>query len=176
MEAQAWIGPAIIAAVISGLISLVVVQLNFRQERKGDRLRRDEKVRDFQIALRAEVRSELMNLSRFDFEAILRDVQRRYETEEGYSASVPRLAKHIVFDAIVGELHILPETVIDPVVLYVRQRQVVESLVEDMRDASFKALSKERQLAIYRDYIDMWKVWRDLAADAEKALGGSHAQ
>lgn len=175
-ELNLLLGPAIVAAVISGFVSLVVVQLNFRQERKAERLRRNEKVRDFQIALRAEVRSELTNLSRFDFEALLRDVERRYEAEEGYSVSVPRLARHMVFDAIVGELHILPETVIDPVVLYVRQRQVVESLVEDMRDPAFKSLSKERQLAIYRDYIEMWKVWRNLAADAEKALGGSHAQ
>jgi hypothetical protein len=49
---EAWIGPAIVAAVISGLVSLTVVQLNFRQERKREGLRRAEKIRDFQIALR----------------------------------------------------------------------------------------------------------------------------
>jgi hypothetical protein len=55
---DAWVGPAIVAAVISGLVSLIVVQLNFRQGRRLEQARRDEKVRDFQIAIRAEIRSE----------------------------------------------------------------------------------------------------------------------
>jgi hypothetical protein len=167
---EAWVGPAIVAAVISGLISLVVVQLNFRQERKADRLRREEKIRDFQIALRAEIRSELANLERFDLSSLLADVKDRYAADTGYSVSVPRIAKHVIFDAIAKEIHILPESVIGPVVFYARQRQAVESLADDMRDPAFKALSRERQLEMYGDYLGMWDVWRDLAAKAEKAL------
>jgi hypothetical protein len=164
------VGPAIIAAVISGLVSLVLVQLNFRQERKADRDRRNEKIRDFQIALRAEIRSELLNLSRFDYEDLLSEVEQKYQSEEGYSVTVPRVAPSIVFEALVGEIHILPEAVIDPVVLYARQRQAVESLAEDIRSASFRTLSKDRQLAIYRDYLRMWQAWRDFAREAEGAL------
>jgi hypothetical protein len=168
---EAWVGPAIVAAFISGLVSLIVVQLNFRQERRADRLRREEKIRDFQIALRAEVRSELRNLERFDFESLLADVEARYAKDENFSVTIPRLAKHVVFDAIVGEIHILPEAVIDPIVLYIRQRQVVESMAEDMRDPLFRTLTTDRQLAMYRDYLGMWKVWAELAGYAEQALG-----
>jgi hypothetical protein len=170
---DAWVGPAIVAAVISGLVSLIVVQLNFRGARKADRLRRAEKVRDIQIALRAEIRSELMNLRHHAIDAAVIEVTRRYAEESGYSVSVPRPAKHIVFEAIVGEIHILPERVIDPIVLYVRQRQAVERLVEDMRDSSFKTLSRDRQLAMYEDYARMWTTWRDLAEDAEAALNNA---
>jgi hypothetical protein len=166
----ALIGPAIIAAFISGLVSLVVVQLNFRQERRADRDRRNEKIRDFQIAIRAEIRSELLNLSRFDYEDLLSEVEQKYLSEKGYSVTVPRVAPNIVFDALVGEIHILPETVIDPVVLYARQRQAVESLAEDIRSPSFQTLSADRQLAIYRDYLRMWQAWRDFAREAEEAL------
>ena len=167
---EAWVGPAIVAAIISGLVSLIVVQLNFRQGRVTERLRRDEKIRDFQIALRAEIQSELTNLRRFDLESVRVEMERRYAENPEFSVSVPRVAKHIVFEAIVRELHILPEAVIGPVVLYVRQRQVIESLTEDMRDNSFKTLSKDRQLAMYRDYLEMWKEWRALAEQAESAL------
>lgn len=170
MTAGIWIGPAILAAFISGLVSLLVVQLDFRQSRKLERLRRAEKIRDFQIALRAEIRGELSNLSSYDFRALLENVRSRYENETGYSVSVPRLAKHLIFGAIVSEIHILPEAVIDPVVLYARQRQAVESLIDDMRDRSFRSLSTDRQLAIYEDYLRMWETWRDLAAQAEAAL------
>ena len=172
---QAWVGPAIIAAVISGLISVLVVQLNFRQEHARERRRREEKIRDFQIALRAEIRGELLNLSRIDLAALLQEVEHRYNSEEGFSVAVPRMAKHIVFVAIASEIHILPEAVIDPVVLYARQRQVVESLAEDIREPSFKTLSKDRQLAMYRDYLRMWETWRDFAARAELALSNESA-
>lgn len=167
---ESLIGPAIVAAFISGLVSLVVVQLNFRQERKADRLRREEKIRDFQIALRAEIRSELQHLNSFNLDQVYADIAERYAKDETYSVTLPRLAQHIVFNAIVTEIHILPESVIDPVVLYVRQRQVVESMTEDIRDAQFKLLSRDRQLAMYRDYLGLWKVWRDLADKAERAL------
>jgi hypothetical protein len=167
---DAWVGPAIVAAIISGLVSLLVVQLNFRTERKSERLRRQEKIRDFQIALRAEIRGELRNLATYDIAALLADVRARYEAEPGYSVSVPRLAKHLVFEALVAEIHVLPEQIIDPVVLYARQRQVIESLVEDMRSPQFGTLSRERQLAMYEDYLRMWETWRDFAVAAETAL------
>lgn len=173
---EAWVGPAIVAAVISGLVSLIVVQLNFAQGRKVERRRREEKIRDFQIALRAEIRSELANLSRFDLDGVLLQMERRYAEEPDFSVSVPRVTKHIVFEAIVGELHILPEAVIGPVVLYVRQRHAVESFTEDMRDATFKLLSKDRQLSMYRDYLEMWEQWRALADQAEKALSAGAVQ
>jgi hypothetical protein len=173
---EVWVGPAIVAAFISGLVSLIVVQLNFRQERTADRLRREEKIRDFQIALQAEIRSELANLERFELSALLAEVESRYASDKDYSVVVPRIAKNVVFDTIAREIHILPEAVIGPVIFYARQRQVVEQLADDMREASFKALAPDRQLAMYRDYLEMWEVWRDLASKAEKALEAGKVQ
>lgn len=170
---ELWLGPAIVAALISGLISLIVVQLNFRAAVRAEKLRRVEKITDFQIALRAEIRSELRNLERFDFALLLQEVEENYERQQNYSVVVPRVTKHPVFEAIVGEIHVLPEAVIDPVVLYARQRQAVESLAEDIRDPSFRSLAKDRQLAIYRDYLNMWETWRDFAREAEAALSGT---
>ncbi|HEY5818652.1 MAG TPA: hypothetical protein VIU14_09685 [Mesorhizobium sp.] len=169
---EGWVGPAIVAAVISGLVSLVLVQLNFRQSRRIEQIRRDEKIRDFQIALRAEIRAELLNLSHYDIEAQRSEVRRRYESDPSYSVSVPRPVRQAVFDALISEIHILPEAVIDPVVLFERQRNVVESLAEDMRDASFKMLSREQQLAMYDDYLMMWDTWRSFALNAEAVLNG----
>lgn len=171
----AWVGPAIVAAIISGLISLFVVQLNFRQERQAEQRRKAERIRDYQIALRAEIRSELRNLSRFDLDEVLVEVERRYQVEKDYSVTVPRIAPNIVFTALVQEIYVLPEAVIDPVVLYARQRLVVESLAEDIRAPSFRALSTDRQLAIYRDYLRTWQAWRDFAQEAEAALNSQGA-
>lgn len=54
-----WIGPAIVAALISGLVSLIGLYLGGWIAIRHEKRRRREKVRDFQIALRAEIRSEL---------------------------------------------------------------------------------------------------------------------
>ena len=164
------VSPAIVAAFIAGLVSLVLVQLNFRQSRRADQLRRDERIRDFRIALRAEVRSELRNLSQYDTVSMLEEIRARYDSDPKYSVLIPRVSRHSVFEALVGEIHILPERIIDPIVLYARQRQAVESLSEDMRSSSFRQLSKEQQLAMYEDYLRMWDAWRSFATDAEKVL------
>lgn len=168
---EVWVGPVIVAAFISSIIGAAGWFVTYRLTISLDDRRRKEKIRDFQIALRAEIRSELKNLERFDLDRVLADVETRYREEEGFSVAVPRLAKHVVFDAIAKEIHILPEGVIDPVVLYVRQRQVVESMAQDMRDDTFRTLSKDRQLAMYSDYLGLWKSWKQLAYDAERALG-----
>ncbi len=170
---EAWVGPAIVAAIISGLISLAVVQLNFRQGRKLEQARRDEKVRDFQIAIRAEIRSELRNLVQHDVAEQLGRVKSRYERDPDYSVSVPRPVRQSVFEALVNEIHILPEAVIDPVVLYARQRNAIDTIVEDMRAPGFSSLSREQQLAMYEDYLRMWEAWREFAIAAEAALNGN---
>ena len=170
---EAWVGPAIVAAVISGLVSLVLVQLNFRQSRRIEQIRRDEKIRDFQIALRAEIRAELLNLEQYEIETHRNEVKSRYERDNDYSVSVARPVRQAVFEALIGDIHILPEDVIDPVVLFARQRNVIESLVEDMRAPTFRTLSKEQQLSMYEDYLKMWETWRDFALNAEAALTGA---
>ena len=170
---EAWVGPAIVAAVISGLVSLILVQLNFRQGRRLEQARRDEKVRDFQIAIRAEIRSELRNLVQYDVGRQLEQVKARYESDPAYAISVPRPVRQSVFEALVGEIHVLPEAVIDPIVLYARQRNAIDSIVEDMRAPEFLALSRDQQFAMYEDYLNMWDAWRAFALAAEAALNGS---
>lgn len=176
MDAQAWIGPAIVAAVISSIITVAGWLVNYRTSIGLEQRKRDEKIRDFQIALRAEIRSELRNLSGYDLASQMEAVRGRYAQGQGYSVVVPRPAKPIVFEAIVNEIHILPEAVIDPVVLFARQRQAIVSLVDDMKDANFRSLSVEQQLAMYRDYLSMWEAWREFALQAEAALAAQSAQ
>lgn len=170
---ETWVGPAIVAAVISGLVSLVVVQLNFRVARRTEQIKREEKVFDFQIALRAEIASDLLNIQVIDRSAYLADISRRYANGPDYSVFVPQMAENVIFAALLSELHILPGEVIDPVVHYERLRQTVEAFVLDLRAPTFASLSAERQLAMYSDYLDMLERLEGLAWEAYKALNDS---
>jgi hypothetical protein len=168
-----WLGPAIIAALISGAISLTGLYLGGWIAIRHERRRRKEKVRDFQIALRAEIRSELHNLLSIDFDRHFEEIRSRYADRPGYSVFPSFPATHIVFEALRNEIQILPEEVIDVVILYWRQRYAVEKFVEDMRDERFSKLDADRQLEMYEDYIGMQKYLAETARLSARALDRS---
>ncbi|WP_102958798.1 hypothetical protein [Mangrovicella endophytica] len=136
-----WIGPAVIAALISSLVSVGGWYAGYRVSLGLERHRRLEKIRDFQIALRAEIRSELHDLQAHDTPEILASIEAKYRQVDSFSVRVPSPARHAVFEAIVNELHLLPEEVIDPVVIYYRQRDTIERFVADLRAPDFPALA-----------------------------------
>ena len=170
---NAWLGPAIIAALISGSISLIGLYLGGWIAIRHDRRRRREKIRDFQIALRAEIRSELHNLLSIDFEAHFGDISARYASVPSYSVFPSYPARHVIFEALKNEIHVLPEVVIDEIVVYSRQRHAIEKFVDDMRDPRFAQLGTERQLEMYRDFIEMQKFLADTAQRSVNALDQS---
>lgn len=135
-------------------------------------LERREKVHDFQVALHAEISSELLNLEAFNLDEHFAEIKRRYAADIKYSVAVPHLANNVIFDAIVGQIHVLPAKVIAPVVKYERLRESLDSFASDMRASSFGNLSQDRQLEMYEGYIFMRKRLRELAQNAVVALKG----
>jgi hypothetical protein len=167
-----WIGPALIAAVISSLVTAIGWLVNYRTSLGLEKERRVEKVRDFQIALRAEIRSEMHHLDVTRLEEGLAAVESRYRKSKTYSVFVLGIARHVVFENLVKELHVLPEQVIDPVVLYYRQRQLIEQAGLDLRSERFGKCPQAQQLEMYRDYIGLMIYLHTLAQEANRALNG----
>ncbi|SEQ86944.1 hypothetical protein SAMN05216548_108149 [Faunimonas pinastri] len=172
-----WAGPAVTAAIISSLIAIIGWLVSYRMTRRLETVRRDEKVRDFQIALLAEIRSERHHLATLDLAGDLEHVRAQYAAAEqhgrAYAPMVPRIAGPLVFPNVVKEIHILPERTIDPVVLYFRQVQLVERFIEDLRGERFRSLESARQIAMYADYIELMRYWRVMAEQACEALEAS---
>jgi hypothetical protein len=148
-----WIGPAIIAAIVSGLVSAVGWFVNSWQARALEKRRREEKVHDYQVALRAEIAGDLLNLRVADRQEFLAAVTADYKRDPDYAPFVPRLPSNVVFGAIVDEIHVLDGSVIAPIIHYAQLRQAVEQLIDDLRGSGFRRLSRERQLTMYGDYI-----------------------
>ena len=167
---NSWLGPVIIATIISSIVTAFGWLVNYRTSLGIEKERRKEKVRDFQIALRAEIRSELHHLNEVDFAANLARIEARYGESKDYSVLVTSLVRHVVFDTLVTEIYLLPEAVIDPVILYSRQRQIVDQLASDMRLESFRHTSQAHQLEMYRNYLDLMLHMRRLAQEALTAL------
>ncbi|MBB1248516.1 hypothetical protein [Rhizobium sp. G21] len=170
---NAWVGPAIVAAAISSVIGVLSLYLNAWLTLRLDRTRRLEKVRDVQIALLAEIRADIHNLKFFDLDENLAMVRESYETIPGYSARPSQPPPILMEEMIKAEVQILPSWVIDGVFLYLRQKKTIEVFVQDMRGDGFVARSKETQLLMYADYIDMKKTELKFARNARDTLEAS---
>jgi hypothetical protein len=169
----AWLGPAIIAALISGTISLIGLYLGGWIAIRHDRRRRKEKVRDFQIALRAEILADIHGIRMYDLDQHLEGVKRRYEVDEKYVVKPSLAAKQFFADTLAKEIHILPASVIQPAILYFRQKEVIERFVEDMRSSDFRERDRSTQLEMYEDYVKMKKVELELARVARDSIEAS---
>lgn len=167
---KSWLSTAIIAVIISSIVTAAGWFVNFRNSLRIEKEKRREKVRDFQIALRAEIRSELHHLNTERLKEDLAAVEARYAASKTYSVFVLGIARHVVFENLIKELHLLPEEVIDPVIIYYRQRQLIEQAGLDLRSERFGKCSQAQQLEMYRDYIALLLYLKTLAEDAVKAI------
>ncbi|MEO8881928.1 MAG: hypothetical protein ABI377_00680 [Devosia sp.] len=168
-----WVGPALIAAVVSGVVSVFGWFATFYIGLRRDQMLRDERVHDFQVALRAEIVSDLLSMSVMDRKQFRIEATERYASQPGYTIIVPHMARNPVFESLVGEVHILPAEIIEPVIHYERLRETVERFVADLRDVSFRQSPAERQLLMYSDYLDMLGRLELLARDAVAAINES---
>jgi hypothetical protein len=174
---ELWVGPAIVAALVSALVSAAGWFVTSWQAQRLDQRRRGEKLRDFQIALRAEIASDLLNMAVADRREFLEEVAERYRADATYYPIVPMQSRNVVFEAIIDQIHILPAAVITPLIHYARMRQRVERFVDDLRSPDFRGLSAERQLTMYTDYLEMLdrveQIGRDTVSRLDDSLNSS---
>jgi hypothetical protein len=167
---SAWVGPAIVAAVISAIVTAFGWYASHASARRLEAARRSERIQDVQTALRAEIRSQRQRLRLF---AEQQEKSGDAASEEpGFTPFVPREAASFVFDAIVSEIHILPTEVIDPVVYYYRQIASLALFAEDLRSDRYASLPADRKAAMAADYIRMGVFAIELADKAIAAIEG----
>lgn len=157
--------PRIWQAVVAGLFLAIGWLVNGRQNRKATAIEaqhgrdeaaalRAERLRDVHRALYAEIGAHLASLESTD--AILNqcdDVVQMMEQDPDYIPFLGRERRDQVFQAIVGDIHVLPRTSIDAVVAYYAQLSAIEAMTDDIRSDAFARLSVERRIDLYRDYM-----------------------
>jgi hypothetical protein len=156
----------VIGAVIGILLSNVLrLYLDWRN--------RLERIRDIQTAVQAEIRSHRETLEEYLDTALVAAVLARLRDEIGYVPLIPRKGDAQIFGAIVGEIHILPDSVIDPVVVYYRQWRSIGAFVEDLRGEVFGSLPAARKAEAFQDYVEMGIYAAELADAALTAIAAS---
>ena len=92
------------------------------------------------------------------------------EASDGYTPFIPREDTTTIYDALTSEMHILPNDVIDPVVLYYAHARSIAHFVDDLRSDAFAKLEPSRKVQMYRDYIAMKVQAYELAGAAITAI------
>jgi hypothetical protein len=160
---SAWIGPAIVAAFIGCLTTMLGWSVSFRQLKNLETVRRREKIIDYQAALRAEIRSYRARFEHMNPVAYRDAILELIVTDPSFTPFIPIETPLLIFSEIVKEIHILPTEVIDTVVLFYAHTAMIAQLTLDLKSEQFNALPRERKAGRYMDYYSLLLLARDLA-------------
>lgn len=149
------IDPRVQQAVVAGLFVAVGWIYNGHRNRLRERRRRREKMQDVQTALIAEIDHYVMSLKLFDLSASWGRIVGAMEDDAKYIPVVPSERNDTVFTALISEIHILPEPVIQPVVGYYNQVFAVDAIIDDLRSGLFREMDQVQRIGMYTDYIAM---------------------
>ena len=143
------------ALIAGGVVALGWLVNGWRVRQDAGRLRA-ERTRDAHKALFAEIR-EVCAAYWLDGAAEARAdaLMERMAREPGFVPFVARERRGRIYEAMLGEVDLLPRQTIDTVVAFYATVGAVEALAEDMRGDRYPTLAPERRLAIYRDWIAM---------------------
>jgi len=152
----AFLDTALVAAFVSGVITVLGWLASHWSERRLEAKRRAEKVTDVQTALLAEIESNLKRYQELDLDGHAGEMNRLIRRSRAFTPFVPRYVSEIVFEAMIGEVHILPTKTIDDVVAYYKQEYKLRELVEDLRSDRYAGLEPDRKALMYEDYV--WQI------------------
>jgi hypothetical protein len=140
------------------------------RERRAETRRRLDKIIDLQKALRAEVRSHLMQIEELDLPAELSAMAARMDADPAFVPFVPRESHDAVYRAVIAEIHLLPTEAVEPVVLYYSHVSAMAAFADDLRSPAFAALHPHRRRLMYEDWIALKQRAIDRARSAVTAL------
>ena len=143
------------ALIAGGVVALGWIVNGWRVRQDARRLRA-ERTRDAHKALFAEIR-EVCAAYWLEGEADARAAAliERMAREPDFVPFVARERRGRIYEAMLGEIDLLPRQTIDTVVAFYATVGAVEAMAEDMRADRYAALDPDRRLAIYRDWIGM---------------------
>lgn len=157
MEIDGWIGPVIIAAAIAGMVNVLGWFITDNRNRQAEGRRRREKQDDLATALLAEITHYRDALTFFDLDEVWDRVSAEMSQNTEYTPFVPSERNDTIFSAILADIHILPEDVIQPVTRYYNQVFAIEAIIADLRSERIREQPHQTRIAVYTDYISLKK-------------------
>lgn len=170
--------PRLTSALIGAGVVAAGWLVNAQRGRVEERRRRIERRRDVQTALAAEILPYVEALELFDLREHQQRIVDKMRSDPDYLPVVPSERNDTVFNAILKDIHVLPETVIRPIVRYYSQLYAIEAIIADLRSDSFSTMRESQREAMYTDYIGLkmqaLTLGRNAVSAIEAELAGQH--
>lgn len=170
---ETWLGPAVVAAVVTAALTLwrdARQSVRERAESRRVENARANRQRDVAAALLAEVEALLENTGQATLEENLDEMTRRFESDRSFRPVVLTQSFNFVYRALIPDVGTLGRDVLVPVVGFYAQLDRIAHIVEDLRDLRDASIDGERYARIYRDYIGMLMMAATLGERARLSL------
>jgi hypothetical protein len=160
----------ILAAVILGLILL-----SRGDGRRAETDLREQQAEHLQHAILAETRAHWHELDRQGPLAsvasnLIDKMEQGRWAQPGFTPFIPKEAPSLIFSAIERDFALLERSLIDLVVRYYRQLEVVAQFALDLRSDRFHQLSTDRKIEVVRDYFALLQSLKNGAAELNGKL------
>jgi hypothetical protein len=164
--------PLMQALLAGGVIAAGWIVTFAVQELRAEQTRRATEI-EILVALRAELFDYLADARRDDLREEGQAVVERIlggPTSEPYHPFIPTPKVPRVFDALAGQMHLLPDPPLAAVIAAHSQMGDVLSFGRDLQQDDFRALPSARRAAVYRDFVSMRIEAEALAREATDAI------
>lgn len=167
------VAAALVTALVGGGVVAAGWFWTHALSRRRDRILRLEQVSDIQRALLAEIRAHVAALEQQEAEeqSVAAQALRARLLADRHVPILPHDANDQIFRAVVEQVHILPQYVIDPVVRYYRLVAVRVALAQDIRRSARS--QPERAGEMLGDYLSLTTETRQAGNFAMLVLGAS---
>ncbi|SLN27972.1 hypothetical protein ROJ8625_01167 [Roseivivax jejudonensis] len=170
--------PRFAAALVGAAVASVGWFVAGLRERGRERRHRRVRQEDLQVALRAEIQHyvDILGNPAFDLNEAWREMVEVMERDPDYVPLIPTERNDTVFQAMIAEVHLLPEHAIQPVVRYYNQVFAIEAMIADLRADAFGRVSQSQRIKMYTDYISLKLEALEMGRTALSALDHSLAR
>lgn len=167
------VAAALVTAIVGGGVVAAGWFWTHALSRRRDRILRQEQVNDIQRALLAEIRAHVAALEqqRSEDNTAASIALRQRLLAEQHVPILPHDANDRIFRAVVEQVHILPQNVIDPVVRYYRLIAVRVALAQDIRSSAKDHPNRAGDML--EDYLSLTDETRQAGNLAMLVLGAS---
>ncbi len=167
------VAAALVTALVGGGVVAAGWFWTHALSRRRDRVLRQEQESDIQRALLAEIRAHVAALEqqRTQDSAAASKALRQKLLDDQHVPILPHDANDRIFRAVVEQVHVLPQDVIDPVVRYYRLIAVRVALAQDIRSSARE--QPQRAGDMLEDYLSLTEETRQAGNLAMMVLGAS---
>lgn len=142
------------------------------QELRNEQQRLSRQV-EMLIALRAEALDYLQDVGRDDIASEAEETAAKIERGDGqtpFQPFIPTAKRLAVFAALSGDLPLLRQDCLAPIVAFFTQVEDVHAMSQDMQREDYRSLPADRRARMYRHFAQMRKEAEELGFDAVAAI------